>query len=482
MNQYRIIIINSFLFLLAGAFSFSCEDDGVEQRKGSVSFGFSISDRSGRINQDIALSHLIISAENDNGTVFEDEVIPLVSFDNEYTTEPVSLNTGSYRLTKYLVAGEDGTIHYATPVEGSELAYLVNDPLPIHIVVSKNEVIEVKPEVVSTSEGTVEDFGYGEFGFNIVETFDVLLGVFHYDEEESDFVLTDAEIIVYGDSDSLTTKSLFATTNKLTLPDRFEEFTFEISKDGYNPYIYTFSSDSIKSYQGDNANGPLEIILSSASVTEGLIAYYPFNGNANDESDNSNHGTVSGATLTTDRNGNTNSAYSFDGVDDYIDLGNSALFFLGKYDGFTISAWVKSNEILGSLPDGQTIFSKYIAASDNRFYSFYIVDEHDLRFAAWLNGARDTRNDVQYDIGFEWIHVVAVGNTESYKLYLDGMEVASSDKIFEMKTGTTTANAMIGAVHHSTTTYDLNFDGAIDEVRVYNRALSASEIQAIFNQ
>ena len=59
---------------------------------------------------------------------------------------------------------------------------------------------------------------------------------------------------------------------------------------------------------------------SFADLSDGLVAYYPFNGNADDESGNGNHGTVNGATLTIDRFGNENSAYSFDGIDDYIDI------------------------------------------------------------------------------------------------------------------------------------------------------------------
>lgn len=58
--------------------------------------------------------------------------------------------------------------------------------------------------------------------------------------------------------------------------------------------------------------------IAVADLNDGLVAYYPFNGNANDESDNGNHGIVSGAILTADWFGNANSAYSFDGVDDYI--------------------------------------------------------------------------------------------------------------------------------------------------------------------
>ncbi|MBF0574179.1 MAG: hypothetical protein HQK69_10565 [Desulfamplus sp.] len=55
-------------------------------------------------------------------------------------------------------------------------------------------------------------------------------------------------------------------------------------------------------------------IPAHADLSDGLVAYYPFNGNANDESGNGNNGTVDGATMTADRNGNANSAYSFDGV------------------------------------------------------------------------------------------------------------------------------------------------------------------------
>ena len=68
----------------------------------------------------------------------------------------------------------------------------------------------------------------------------------------------------------------------------------------------------------------------------GLVAYYPFNGNANDESGNNNHGTVYGATLTTDRNANTDKAYSFDG-NDYISVADDPSIRMDS--AFTISLW-----------------------------------------------------------------------------------------------------------------------------------------------
>jgi len=59
--------------------------------------------------------------------------------------------------------------------------------------------------------------------------------------------------------------------------------------------------------------------------TSGLVAYWPFNGNANDESGNKNDGIVYGASLTSDRFGNMNSAYNFDGINDYIFIKDSSI-------------------------------------------------------------------------------------------------------------------------------------------------------------
>jgi hypothetical protein len=79
--------------------------------------------------------------------------------------------------------------------------------------------------------------------------------------------------------------------------------------------------------------------------TNGLIAWYPFNGNANDESGNGNNGTVNGATLTSDRFGNVEKAYSFDGSGNNIQLGNIPFSSFDNLDGsdFTISLWYKLN-------------------------------------------------------------------------------------------------------------------------------------------
>ncbi len=84
----------------------------------------------------------------------------------------------------------------------------------------------------------------------------------------------------------------------------------------------------------------------SADLNDGLISYHPFNSNANDETGNGHDGTVYGAALTTDRFGNPDSAYRFDGIDDYIEAANPAGF------GFQNQSFMglKGKQLLRKLP------------------------------------------------------------------------------------------------------------------------------------
>ena len=77
--------------------------------------------------------------------------------------------------------------------------------------------------------------------------------------------------------------------------------------------------------------------------TNGLVVCYPFSGNANDASGNGKNGTVTGATLTADRFGNANSAYSFDGTSSYIYAGNISSLTGTSTSSTTVSLWINSN-------------------------------------------------------------------------------------------------------------------------------------------
>ncbi|MBL8028703.1 MAG: immunoglobulin domain-containing protein, partial [Fibrobacteres bacterium] len=110
--------------------------------------------------------------------------------------------------------------------------------------------------------------------------------------------------------------------------------------------------------QGSDTSSAVQLIVNPVL---GLIAYYPFTGNANDSSGNNHNGIVSGASLISDRFGNANNAYDFDGVNNHIDIGD-----IGNIDDITISLWYKqdvvktNNYLIGA------------GAPDNRFLVMYV--------------------------------------------------------------------------------------------------------------
>ena len=78
-----------------------------------------------------------------------------------------------------------------------------------------------------------------------------------------------------------------------------------------------------------------------ADLTTGLVAYYPFNGNADDATSNHNNGAVYGATLTQDRFGNPNSAYYFNGTDNYIQVPFQTYLDRDQTQGYTVAFWFR---------------------------------------------------------------------------------------------------------------------------------------------
>ena len=104
-------------------------------------------------------------------------------------------------------------------------------------------------------------------------------------------------------------------------------------------------------------------LFAQVDLQNGLIASYPFNGNACDESGNGYNGTVSGATLTTDRFGNANSAYSFDGISSYIQFSADGLPTQNR----TVSFWFYTT----TIPYGYGVLS-YGGLSCNNAFLFII--------------------------------------------------------------------------------------------------------------
>ena len=225
--------------------------------------------------------------------------------------------------------------------------------------------------------------------------------------------------------------------------------------------------------------------LPSYVPTEGLVAYYPFNGNANDASGNGNHGTVNGATLANDQNGNDNKAYEFN-VNESASWGSPQeeieIDFSTSMNSnlLTLSAWVNPREKPSPYNDrSHSIFGRWEGGVQNEIFRFVVGNDNALYFQI-SDGNNNIENysggNVPYD---SWTHVSAVLNEKNIKLYVNGQKV--SDELFVNNINTTgNSDLTIASMPMSNGTWYF-FDGHLDEMGYWNRALSEQEIQNLYN-
>ena len=200
---------------------------------------------------------------------------------------------------------------------------------------------------------------------------------------------------------------------------------------------------------------------------DGLVGYWPFNGNANDESGNGNHGTVNGATLTADRNGVANSAYSFGGNQN-IDLGS--FNSLSAIKSFSIAVWFNtSKETAGH----DCFFSRGDYAQMNQFRGNIWVDG-GLDFCMRVNGqekhltSKTSVNDSKWHLGI-WSH----DGNGNLSIYVDG-KFEGSDNFNNLSD--LPYNLVLGNLGNTPYFYK----GILDEYTIYNRALSEQEISQLY--
>ena len=211
-------------------------------------------------------------------------------------------------------------------------------------------------------------------------------------------------------------------------------------------------------------------ILKTNDLTDGLVAYYPFSGSTKDESGNGYDATNYGAVLTTDRFGTGNSAYYFNGETNWIEAGLNV-----KEPTGTISLWFKAEELENSMLFCQ-IHHPYSAATLNYKLSNNGNDEGflDIRSDENINAGISTKRVTSLN---EWHHLVCIWGEEGSRLYLDNELQGKTDLTYY--DNSSTINMGIGCYngHHPRAHY---FHGTIDEFRIYNRALSYSEIQELY--
>jgi hypothetical protein len=201
-------------------------------------------------------------------------------------------------------------------------------------------------------------------------------------------------------------------------------------------------------------------------ITNGLIAYYPLNGTPNDASGNGNNGTVYGATLTSDRFGVPATAYQFNGTSDYIAVNIPNL--PTNSEPRSISLWAKAQPSISS-----GICLLFWGTGQNREGFGIICNSAPLTWQGqtW-GGGDDVNSGVIVDTNWHQIVVVYSGSVLS--ISIDGTQKGTLSEGIN----TPLSPLTIGA---DTNDNALQFfDGAISDVRIYDRALSSQEIPALY--
>ena len=199
----------------------------------------------------------------------------------------------------------------------------------------------------------------------------------------------------------------------------------------------------------------------------GLVAYFPFNGNANDESGNGIDGTVNGAILTTDRFENANSAYSFDGVDDDIKAAHNSL--LNITEQISLAAW-----IFPTAQKTQVIIRKGPETSSP--YELALSGTGDIVFSLNPNSQFTQARKTGYTLN-EWTFVAGTYDGTTMKLYVNG-QLETSVSI----SGSLTTNSSPLQIGTRLNLAADTFSGKLDDLRVFSSVLSETEIQSLFNE
>lgn len=227
--------------------------------------------------------------------------------------------------------------------------------------------------------------------------------------------------------------------------------------------------------------------------TDGLVAHYTFNGNAYDESCNGFHPIFVRATPTSGRLGIEDNAYSFDGQSSVIDCGSILNdVFCAPFATFSVAGWARTRTcgtveygggfIVGKNGGGSSGPYQWSVSHIDGFVNAGVFADVLPRNYVLLKSPMSTN---------QWFHFVLVFDgslpeMQRVKLYIDGQSSNTSVLAHVGILGTTTVNTRqhltIGASHHENNPQSFHsfYDGDIDDIRIYDRALTASEIQNLY--
>ena len=213
--------------------------------------------------------------------------------------------------------------------------------------------------------------------------------------------------------------------------------------------------------------------------TNGLVGWWPFNGNANDESGNGNNGTVNGATLSNDRLGNFNSTYAFTTNSSKITVANN--FFNNGWTNYTISIWFNPTNnivngcLINSIPHDGFGISYSFYGTTKKIYHYKNSDPSNTNHL-WNIFDASAFNYPQFDFNI-WNNIIVVKASNNYQYYVNG----TLDKSINTTLPPLQFNCGVILGNIDPNFGSEPFNGKLDDIGIWNRALTQQEITALYN-
>ncbi len=256
----------------------------------------------------------------------------------------------------------------------------------------------------------------------------------------------------------------------------FEGGTPEISTDQNPNVIYNqkglYFVKLVASNEVSNSSRIVSSYIKVVDLNNGMVAHYPFSGNAEDESKFEMDGIISNATFSEDRFGKSASALSLDGDGDRVNCGNNNRDIT---DQLTISLWVKSSDV------GTFILSKYNTVIVNPGYSLNFRTSGSIALAGRDSYSGDyIRCESPSPLNDDkWHHIVSTIDRNQWKLWVDGINMNTTESTSEIIDFQNEMDLTFGYIPNDPIDPPRELKGLLDDVILYNRVLSEEEIKEL---
>lgn len=222
----------------------------------------------------------------------------------------------------------------------------------------------------------------------------------------------------------------------------------------------------------------LNFSIAQVNLSKGLIVYYPFSGNTNDASGNNFNAVNLGATLATDAHNNTNCAYEFNGTTSHILLPYNNKFNFAPTDSFTISCWIQPYTNLNWTEQALIVKSPFDVNYQNAPWNYGLYTSLNKAMTGYAaNNFLNATNAMQQNSC--WYHLAVTYKNGVWVLYLNGKIEAqdASQTKFILQDASVTSIVALGKKGGANGDF---YKGKLDEVRIYDRNLSAAEVMALY--